>query len=532
MPTPSRPRRAFAPVWWAVLGIMALSIGLECWAVTHDLPYPGVDEPVFVKPAVHMVSTGDLDPHWFGHPGSTTIYPLAGIYHAWDTVAHGGPVFSADPNLAHRFAADPGTFYLIGRLWSIAFAVGAIPLIFLLGRRCFSTRVGLAGAALWAVIPLWVSYGRIVRTDSAGVFFALLALLLILRLLKRASLRDYILAGAAIGVGISTRYFLVTLLAAFVTAGVVALRRGVPGASVRGIAAGVGAAVVALVLTTPYFLLDWSTARASLTNENASHVGHNGLSPLGNLRWYLGNSIPNVISWPVALLAVVGISFAVVHRRDPRRLVLLVAGATFLVAISMSKLHWDRWPLPILPVFVLFAVDGLVRLTSALDARVGRPALAPAFAIVGIALVAFLPAKDVVQLNMRESVPSTRVLARQWIEKNVPEDSSVVRELKTVPLNNTDLRWKSRFSLPYGGWTLNRYRLDGFQYFITNASISGAYTTQPRHYPAQALLYKELRQQACLLHVFRPTASRDGPMIRVYELPPGARGLCRPAAAA
>jgi hypothetical protein len=32
--------------------------------------------------------------------------------------------------------------------------------------------------------------------------------------------------------------------------------------------------------------------------------------------------------------------------------------------------------------------------------------------------------------------------------------------------------------------------------------------------------------------VFRPTASRDGPVIRVYELPPGARGLCRPTAPA
>ena len=192
----------------------------------------------------------------------------------------------------------------------------------------------------------------------------------------------------------------------------------------------------------------------------------------------------------------------------------------------MSKLHWDRWPLPILPVFVLFAVDGLVRLASALDARVGRPALAPAFAVVGVALVAFLPAKDVVQLNVRESRPSTRVLARQWIERKVPEDSSVVRELKTAPLNDTDLRWKSRFSLPYGGWTLARYRRDGFQYFVTNASISGAYTTQPRHYPVQARLYRELRQQACLLHVFRPDANRDGPVIRVYELRPAGGVIC------
>jgi Dolichyl-phosphate-mannose-protein mannosyltransferase len=528
MPTPSRPRRTFAPVWWAVLGVVALSLGLECWAVTHDLPYPGVDEPVFVKPAVHMASTGDLDPHWFGHPGSTTIYPLASIYHSWDAVAHGGPVFSTDPGLANRFATSPGTFYLIGRLWSIAFAVAAIPLIFLLGRRCFSTGVGLASAALWAVIPFAVSYGRIVRTDSAGVFFALLALLLILRLLDHPSLRDQIAAGAAVGVGISTRYFLVTLLAALVAAGIIALRGRVPGASVRGITAGVGAAVAAFVLTTPYFVLDWSTAHASLTKENATHPGHDGLSPIGNLWWYLRDAIPNVISWPVALLAVVGIIFSIIHRRDPRRLVLLVAGVTFLVAISTSTLHWDRWPLPILPVFVLFAVDGLVRLTAALGAQVGRRELTPALAVAGIALVAFWPAKDAIQMDMRESRPSTRVLARQWIEKNVPEDSSVVREVKTAPLNDTDLRWRSRFALPNGGWTLHRYRLDGFQYFVTNAGVSGAYTTQPRRYPAQARLYRQLRQQACLLHVFRPDAARDGPIIRVYELPAGARGLCRP----
>jgi len=513
-------------VWWAVLGIMVASLGLECWAVTHDLPYPGVDEPVFVRPAVHIASTGDLDPHWFGHPGSTTIYPLAGLYHAWDAVAHGGPVFSPDPGLAHRFATSPADFYLIGRLWSIAFAIAAIPLVFLLGRRCFSTAVGLAGAALWAVIPLAVSYGREVRTDSAGVFFALLALLLIVRLFERASLRDQLVAGLAVGVGISSRYFLVTLLAALVAAGVIAVRRRVPGASFRGIAAGVGAAVVAFVATTPYFLLDWSTARASLANESTSHVGHDGLSPIGNLRWYLGNAIPNAISWPVALLAVTGIIVAVAYRRDARRLVLLAGAAAFLVAISASKLHWNRWPLPILPVVVLFAADGLAQLTTAINARVGRRELASAFAVAGVAIVALWPAKNVIQLDVRESKPSTRVVARQWIEKNVPEDSSVVRELKTAPLDDTDLRWMSRFSLPYGGWTLDRYRLDGFRYFVTNAGISGAYTSQPRRYPAQALLYRELRQQGCLLHVFRPDAHRDGPVIRVYELLSGAGPSC------
>ena len=505
-------------MWWAVLGIMVLSLGLEVWAVSHDLPYPGVDEPTFVRPAVHMAATGDLNPHWFGHPGSTTIYPLAGIYHVWDAVAHGASVFSPDARIAERFATDPGAFYLIGRLWSITYAVAAIPLLFLLGRRCFTTAVGLAAAALWAVLPLAVSYGRVVRTDSAGVFFALLALLLIVRLLDRARVRDYVLAGVVLGLGTSSRYFLVTFLAALVVAGVLAIRRRVPGASVRRLAAGVGAAVATFVLTTPYFLLDWSTARASLANEDTSNLGHDGLSPIGNLRWYLGNAIPKSLTWPVALLAAIGIVVALRHWRDSRRLVLLAAVTTFVVAISMSELHWARWPLPILPVVVLFAVGGVVWLAAASSAFLGEAAFAPALAIAGIALVALWPAKDVIQLNVRESRPSTRVVARRWIETNVPPGSELVKELKTAPLDDTDLHWMERNTLTRDGWTLDRYVDDGFHYFVTNPGISGNFSTQPRRYPVQAHFYRELRRDGCLLHVFRPDSYRDGPVIRVYEV--------------
>jgi 4-amino-4-deoxy-L-arabinose transferase-like glycosyltransferase len=505
-------------VWWAVLGIMALSLGLEVWAVAHDLPYPGVDEPTFVRPAVHMAATGDLDPHWFGHPGSTTIYPLAGLYHAWDAVGHGGPLLSADARVADRFVSSPGPFYLIGRLWAIAYAVAAIPLVFLLGRRCFSSAVGLAGAALWAVLPLAVSYGRVVRTDSAGVFFAVLALLLIVRLLDRAPLRDFVVAGVVVGLGISSRYFLVTLLAALVVAGGLAIRHRVPGASIRGIAAGVGAAITTFVVTTPYFLLDWSTARASLANENTSNLGHDGLSPVGNLRWYLGNSFPKSLTWPLALLAVIGVVAALWSRRDPRRLVLLAGITAFVVAISMSRLHWERWPLPILPVVVLFAVDGLVWLTSASSALLRQPALAPALAVAGVVLVALWPARDAVQLDVRESRPSTRVVARRWIEANIPPGSRLVKELKTAPLDHTSLHWMERNTLTRDGWTLDRYVDDGFHYFMTNSGISGTYVSQPRRYPAQAHFYRELRQDGCLLHVFRPTSSRDGPVIRVYEV--------------
>ena len=519
-------------VWAAVLGIMVMSLGLECWALTRDLPYPDVDEPTFVRPAVHIASTGDLDPHWFGHPGSTTIYPIAGLYHAWDVVAHGAPVFSPNPTLAQRFKTSPTAFFIIGRLWSIAFAVAAIPLVFLLGRRCFSTAVGLVGATLWALLPIAVSYGRVVRSDSAGVFFALLALLVIVRVVERPTLRNQVLAGVAIGAGISSRYFLVTLLPVLVAAGVIALRRRVPGASIRGIAAGVGAAITTFVVTTPYFFLDWTTAWHSVAAENGTSVGHDGLSPLGNLRWYLGSALPRSLSWPVALLVVAGIVLVLRRPRDVRRLLLVGASVTFVVAIGTSKLHWERWPLPIMPVLVLLAAHAAFRLGSAVHARAGQPIPGPAFAAAAVALVAFAPATSVIRLNQRESRPSTRVLASRWIEEHIPDGSSVVRELKTAPLYDPDLHVFARYSLPGGGWTIDRYRRDGFRYFVTNAGISSAYMSQPRRYPAQAALYRELRREGCLLRKFHANAGRYGPLIRVYELPAPNHARCKPIARA
>jgi 4-amino-4-deoxy-L-arabinose transferase-like glycosyltransferase len=522
-PRESASRERARAVWCSVLGIMVVSLVLECWALQRDLPFSDVDEPVFVRPAVHMAATGDLDPHWFGHPGSTVIYPLAGFYRVWDTLAHGGPVFASSPGLSHRFVTAPTDFYVIGRLWSIALAVGALPLIFLLGRRCFSTAVGLVGAALWAIVPLMVLYGREVRTDSAGVFFAVLSLLLIVRLLDRPSPLDHALAGAGVGLGVSSRYFLVTLVPVLIAAGVVARRRRVPGASRRGIAVGVAAALTTFVLTTPFFVLDWSTARHSLGVENAPSVAHGGFSPLGNFRWYLWRSIPTTISWPVALLAVGGVVLVTIRRRAPRPLLLLGTTVLFLIAISASKLHWSRWPLPILPIAVLFAAYALVAAATAVQAHVGRWALVPAVA-AGLVLISVLPAEGVVELNARDSVPSTRVVARRWIKTHVAPGSTVVRELKTAPLNWMHLRVTYRPALPLDGWTLDRYRRHGFQYVMTNAGVSGPYTTQPHRYPREAAFYRDLGRQACLLHEFRPNSHRDGPVIRLYALPPARAG--------
>ena len=76
---------------WALAAIVAIALGLRLWGIKGDLPFvPHVDEPVFVVPAVEMAAKGNANPGWFGHPGSTVIYPLAAAFRAWSIVANGG----------------------------------------------------------------------------------------------------------------------------------------------------------------------------------------------------------------------------------------------------------------------------------------------------------------------------------------------------------------------------------------------------------------------------------------------------------
>ena len=83
---PSRPAKV---VVVALLAIVALSLFVHLHGLSHDLPAPGADEPYFVLPAARMAWKGDANPQWFGHPGSTVIYPLAIAYRAREVLFHG-----------------------------------------------------------------------------------------------------------------------------------------------------------------------------------------------------------------------------------------------------------------------------------------------------------------------------------------------------------------------------------------------------------------------------------------------------------
>lgn len=479
----------------ALAAIVIVSLWATATGLTKSLPYSTeVDESSFVNPAVHIAATGDLNPHWFGHPGATVIYPLAAMYRL------GLPDFVTS-DVQSLSVADASNFYALGRWLSVAYQVLAIPLVFLVGRATLGTSAGLIGAFLTAVLPIVVAHAQIVRTDSAATFFGLLSLWQSARIARCATWQRIALGGLLVGLAIATRYFMLALVPVLLSAVIVGTwssdrRWQVPiGHGLLGL----GSAAFGFIVASPFALLDRSTLEQSLTAENeTNHLGADGLSPIGNFSWYLSHALPSDLTYPVALVALAGAALILWNRQ---RIALLLLGyvVLHLVLISASALHWHRWTIQILPIAALCCGYTLQSLLPRLPMRSLQ------FGVVGVVSFQLVLQLLIYDAQQVQSPPAVR--AREWMAANLPADSAVTEERYGPPLDGTGLRARVRHSLSEK--SLQDYVQSGVVYLVASSEVYNHYFAEPHRYPEQVSFYQNLFSREQVIAEFRETLPGD-----------------------
>ncbi|MCD6327134.1 glycosyltransferase family 39 protein [bacterium] len=508
---------------WVLLAIVGFSAGVFLAGFQKDLPYLHEgDEQIYVKRAIRIAASGDLNPRWFGNPGSTVIYPLVLIFDFWHAIEHDGRLLRPDGSLTAVFYDNQSEFYLLGRLLTILYGVFSVPLVFLIGRRLFSDNVALIGAWFFVLPPLIVAHAQVVRTDTPATFFGLLSIWLCLKILDKPTPRNHTLAGLSIGLAIATRYFMAALIPILLAVDLYIIYRQRSEHDERpvwpAIIAGLLAVVLAFVLSTPFFFLDFSKAIQDMGNEGRStHAGADGLSFLGNARWYLAKSIPASITWPIALLALMG---AVLVIRSGRLDGILVLGfvGIFIIGTSLLALHWARWMLQILPILMLFAAKSLSEIAMRLPRLIKRRLVDSRRITVALVLLfSIQPIHSLVLYEIAEASPGTHVLAREWMLRNLPVGSKIAKEGYSIPLNATDFVVSNRFVLP-DGKSIRAYYDAGYRYLVASSAIYDRFLPEPERHPKEVAFYRELFTRGHLLKEFQPSFLSGGPTIRIYEL--------------
>lgn len=503
---------------------MLLGFAFGIIGIKKNLPYiEESDESFFVPRAVRMASTGNINPEWFGNPGSTTIYPIMVGSHIWHALAENGTFLTADPKLQLHFNEDSTDYYLIGRLLSLLYALLSIPLTYLLGKRIFNSRIALIGAWLLITYATYWVFAQWVRTDLAATFWSMLSLWLCVRVYDQPSWKRYMWAGLAIGLSIASRYFMVTLGSVifiiwaiqFWNAGSTSQRIAVLKHGIVGFLA----VVLGFAISTPYFFLDFKTAVDDILLEARNeHLGADGLSKWGNIWWYLTVAFPQSISLPQTILAGIGIVLSVLSRK-PARLFIVAYTAVFLFAISQSPLHWARWTLQLLPLLALFTAYAINTAVVFISQRLAsKDRTRTIILLTTIVLISILPLYALGRFKLKQSTPSTRIMAREWIIENIPNRSKIGEEAYTAPLKGTDYIVVQRFSLTEIG-TLETFIADGYAYLVISSGMYDRYYAEPERYATEVAFYDSLFNEAELLQQFEPSITKNGPSVVIFKLP-------------
>ena len=101
--------------------------------------------------------------------------------------------------------------HLVGRALSALFDLGSVLMIFLIGARLYSRRVGLLASALLSVTVLHIQSAHFFTVESFTTFFTCVSLYAIILVAQRGEWTDYALAGTAMGLAIACKISSYTL---------------------------------------------------------------------------------------------------------------------------------------------------------------------------------------------------------------------------------------------------------------------------------------------------------------------------------
>lgn len=409
------------------------------------------DEDRLIATALHL-SLDDPNPHYFIWPGfffylTRAILEVATQGYRLTTSGFSGS--SRD-----LYIADPAYFHLVLRYIFCGFGVATVYLIYRLGRKLFSSSVGLLSAFFLAFTFLHVRDSHFAMLDIPAALFGVGSLLAAWTVYRRGSWRDYLTAGVLLGLATATKYYAVILSIPLITAHLSRRDLSHPDSG-RGrvpvrilIAVTVAAAV--FFLTSPYILLDYSAFLREIRTGIISPQLVDGFHLLPELNtprgwiYHITFSFRYGLGWPLEILALVGVGYAVwrvIKGVIPDRFIISFV-LPFYLMLAIQKSCFVRYTMMLLPFLSLLGAALLLRI-------IPRHRFRGLFLAAAALVVVLEPAARIIRLDRLLSRPDTRLTAGAWMKDHISPESGIIFLQPTI-FGRPDefFSYPNRISLP------------------------------------------------------------------------------------
>ncbi len=325
-------------VLFVLLTIIVLYFGIRLPELTSQPIF--ADEAIYVRwaqvmrsePTLRFVSLTD---------GKTPLY-------MWLMI----PMFKVFP--------DP---LFAGRLLSVLAGFGTLIGVFVLSSKLFNLRVALWSALVYAITPYTVFFDRMALVDSMLATFTIWAMVFAIWLLKAQRLDLAMILGYFLGAAMLVKTpAMLNLLALPLTVVGFNFKTENRHDLLKLLGLWVVALVVALVI---YNSLRLGPGFSQLSARNADYV----FSPLELVGRPLDPFIPHfndikewfplLITWPILLAVVIGLSFVIIKRNLVALAIILWLLVPLILQMTFLKTFTARYILTSIPPLLLFAGFGI-----------------------------------------------------------------------------------------------------------------------------------------------------------------------------
>jgi hypothetical protein len=434
-------RRTTAVMVVAIVSVAGLGAALRVVTLKADAPYTTyTDEWAILKGSARQMSDATWDPGWYHYPAfvmdATTVAAsvLAVVGGNIDELRDGAHATVTTPYIE---IVEPWTLVIAGRLVVFALAIANIVLVALLGTRLAGRRVGLLAAFFVAVLPIFVTRGSIVISDTAAAAFATAALYCSARVVTASSRRQLVtwvvVGGGASGLACASKYTIGMVLLAVCVA--VALRRD---RSVwdRLKLGGLAVAAFALIaaLSTPAFVFRTSEVVAALDFLERSYTTR----PPTESYW---EQLLHAREFG-RLMLLAGFAGLVLLARSRRARPIVSAYLAFAIPTLALLLRAGFQPvrniLPLIPFVAIAAAATIVEAVRFVGARLRLSHQAQAVIAVVIALaLCWAPLQGGTRryIAAQRGHVDTRTSVREWVASRVHDDDRVLvsEEVSMLP---------------------------------------------------------------------------------------------------
>lgn len=581
--TTSQERKLSAALW-VILFVAALSRMWGVWYGHPNIIHP--DEHHIVDRALLMLQAPayDLNPHFFEYP-SLYLYLTALLYFCVGVLLLVCGFIGGLHELYPYAQEHLFLFHVLGRLLTAGLGVATIYYTYLSARALWGQKVGLLSAWFLTIGYLHFTDSHFIATDVPSAFFVMWTFYLVLAAMQTLRLKKFYGAAFLSGLSASVKYpnGLVLLL---VYCAAILWCRGSNPAWFKiffpklflklSLLAGLG-----FVAGTPFAVLDPKAFATGLISQFLhSRLGHLGVEESGFLGYFTELTPAGGIGMLLVLAALGGLLVSL-WRPQTRTWLLLAFPLFFYLLLGRSALKVDRYLIPAIPFFCIYAAIGVAQLTTALRSR-----LAQQSALVAcIFALSALPVYYMVKWCWIVTQPDTRREAAIWIDHNIAPETMIAkrvgswmfpiinqtnRQLKQIELYTEEsARARMVFKLellqkPHTAWllrsifkdttrveglrqyleslptfadwrapTLQRLRAEGVQVIVTSSLLEERFVqpTMRAKFPEMVRSWQELfaslQREGKLLREFAPPESvrhpwglgfLERPVIRIYAI--------------